>query len=78
MANRIPRATFSPLGSLACQRTNVWSPAGIIAAKAAGATVVAVTHTLWADILAPAADFVISSLGQRQVSERGLAIAGVT
>jgi sugar-phosphatase len=53
------------------------APAGIIAAKAAGATVVAVTHTFPADILA-AADFVISSLGQLQVSERGLTIAGVT
>jgi mannitol-1-/sugar-/sorbitol-6-phosphatase len=54
------------------------APAGVIAAKAAGATVVAVTHTFPADILAPAADFVISSLGQLQVTERGLTIAGVT
>jgi mannitol-1-/sugar-/sorbitol-6-phosphatase len=51
------------------------APAGLIAARAAGATVVAVTHTFSADILTPNADFVISSLRALQVTDHGLVIA---
>ncbi|HZC71615.1 MAG TPA: HAD-IA family hydrolase [Jatrophihabitans sp.] len=50
------------------------APAGVIAAKAAGATVVAVTHTFPAAALAPDADFVINSLNQLQVTDHGLRI----
>jgi sugar-phosphatase len=50
------------------------APAGVIAGKAAGATVVAVTHTFPADILASQADFVIDSLRQLRVTDHGLII----
>jgi sugar-phosphatase len=50
------------------------SPAGLIAGRAAGATVIAVTHTFPADVLEPHADFVISSLNELRVTGRGLAI----
>ena len=50
------------------------APAGVIAGKAAGATVIAVTHTFPAEILAAQADFVIDSLLQLRVTDRGLII----
>jgi sugar-phosphatase len=50
------------------------APAGVIAGKAAGATVVAVTHTFPADILASQADLVIDSLRQLRVTDHGLIV----
>lgn len=53
------------------------SPSGVIAAKAAGATVIAVTHTFPAERLAAHADFVIASLHALRVTPRGLCIERV-
>jgi sugar-phosphatase len=50
------------------------SPSGVIAARAAGATVIAVTHTFPAELLAAHADFVITSLHALQVTGHGLTI----
>jgi mannitol-1-/sugar-/sorbitol-6-phosphatase len=50
------------------------SPSGVIAAKAAGATVIAVTHTFPAERLAAPADFVITSLYALRVTEHGLSV----
>ena len=52
------------------------SPAGVIAGKAAGATVIAVTHTFPAELLAGHADFVITSLRDLHVTAHGLRIRG--
>ena len=50
------------------------SPSGVIAANAAGATVIAVTHTFPAERLAAHADFVITSLHALRVIAHGLSI----
>jgi mannitol-1-/sugar-/sorbitol-6-phosphatase len=50
------------------------APAGLRAARSAGATGIAVTHTFPLDALAPYADHVISSLDQLHVTDRGMAI----
>jgi mannitol-1-/sugar-/sorbitol-6-phosphatase len=50
------------------------APAGVIAGKAAGATVIAVTHTFSADVLASHADLMINSLHQLRVTDHGLMI----
>jgi sugar-phosphatase len=50
------------------------APAGLRAAKAAGATVIAVTHTFPPDILAPDADHIISSLDQLRVTDHEVEI----
>ena len=50
------------------------APAGVVAGKAAGAVVIAVTHTFPADTLAVHADFVINSLHQLRVTDHGLMI----
>jgi sugar-phosphatase len=50
------------------------SPSGVMAAKAAGATVIAVTHTFPVERLAAHADFVIASLHALRVTAHGLSI----
>jgi beta-phosphoglucomutase-like phosphatase (HAD superfamily) len=50
------------------------APAGLVAARAAGTTVIAVSHTFSADILDPEADYVISSFDQLRVTDHGLTI----
>jgi mannitol-1-/sugar-/sorbitol-6-phosphatase len=50
------------------------APAGAQAGKAAGATVIAVTHTFPANVLAPRADFVVSSLDQLHLVDHGVEI----
>jgi sugar-phosphatase len=50
------------------------SPSGVIAGKAAGATVIAVTHTFPSEVLAAHADFVSTSLRALRVTAHGLRI----